>query len=176
MHPEGEYSACHEEQPDDAGLCRGPARTGAASELPDTTPPATTATTAPTDAASWRACGIPETEAAQWRRAGWRPESAAPWWLLGFTPVQANYVVSELLAGSATWPEDCSTTDFISDCAATNLTAADIVICVATGHLTLDSGTQVAEALTSDPMLRATLRMEAALHGVDPADMRTGTR
>ena len=166
MHPEGDHSAHLGELLAQHGFTGDETLAWVALEaLAD--PPAVLAT-----ALRWRASGIPAADAARWHRAGWHHEQTAPWWLLGFTPAQATVVVERLQSTSDTPAGSEAIESFIRRCVPTILTAEDIVACVATGHLTLDSGPGLAQSITADPLLRATIKSEAALHGVDFEELR----
>jgi hypothetical protein len=118
-------------------------------------------TAALSGARAWQSAGIPTDDAVRWHEAGWRPEETASWWLLGFTPAQATFVRRRLQASAPPPVDDQGPTQLFDEWLTSGLSADDIVLCLATGHLTLDSALAVANAMADDPTLRGTLRLQA---------------
>ena len=129
-----------------------------------------------TAATAWRACGIPAGDAVRWHQAGWDPEESTRWWLHGFTPAQATFVTRRLQAAAPAPTDVRDQHDLYNEWLTSGLSTDDIVLCVATGHLTLDSAMQLVNAMAQDPSLRGTLRVQADMAGVNLDSIRGGTR
>jgi len=110
---------------------------------------------------------LPEFEATLWEAAGWSTGEAAAWWLQGFSLDQARFVRAHLRRAAPS-PEEQPTDEATPrEWLASGLPADDIVLAIASGHLTVADAARLTTRMNDDPAVRGTLTLVAALRGVD---------